>query len=128
LHTVTLQNSFAQGLRRTTGCGWTLTAYFASRASAHSPAARGAEADVPVWVFVQLLRRSVVTWKETSNVVEKSSRQNQAWHITHFKPSKIFLFMVCIAWGQNTALENTAWKSWRYAWKIYLTGTMKIRK
>ena len=34
--------------------------YFASRARAYIPAASGAAADVPEWVVVQLLYRSVV--------------------------------------------------------------------
>lgn len=36
--------------------------YFASRARAKMPAARGAEAEVPVWVSVQSLCRSALVW------------------------------------------------------------------
>lgn len=38
--------------------------YFASKARAKMPAARGAEAEVPVWVSVQSLCRSALVWKE----------------------------------------------------------------
>lgn len=37
--------------------------YFASRARAKMPAARGAEAEVPVWVSVQSLCRSALVWE-----------------------------------------------------------------
>lgn len=36
--------------------------YFASRARAKMPAARGADAEVPVWVSVQSLCRSALVW------------------------------------------------------------------
>lgn len=38
--------------------------YFASKARAKMPAARGAEAEVPVWVSVQSLCKSALVWKE----------------------------------------------------------------
>lgn len=38
--------------------------YFASRASAKTPAASGAAAEVPEWVVVQLLYKSVVAWRQ----------------------------------------------------------------
>lgn len=38
--------------------------YFASKARAKIPAARGAEAEVPVWVSVQSLCRSALVWNE----------------------------------------------------------------
>lgn len=45
------------------GTATSLTPYLASRARAMIPAARGAEADVPVWDSVHFCHRSVVTWR-----------------------------------------------------------------
>lgn len=43
-------------------------AYFCSSARANIPAARGAEADVPVWVWVHSLCRSALVWKQAGKM------------------------------------------------------------
>ena len=48
---------------------------------AEIPAARGALADVPVCVSVQILRKSVVTWSKNNNNISESEeiRMQKKW-------------------------------------------------
>lgn len=59
--------------------------YLASKARAQIPAAKGAEADVPVWVVVQPWCKSVVTWNNGQwNITEIAYSSLLSWKFASF--------------------------------------------
>lgn len=62
--------------------------YLASRASAIMPAARGAEAEVPVCLSVHWWCRSVVTWGQTDLEPRARPRRGLVWKVLGAKSTK----------------------------------------
>lgn len=58
--------------------------YFCSSARANIPAASGAEAEVPVWVWVHSLWRSALVWKPSRQqmTLKRKSCHNLTLHVT----------------------------------------------